>query len=73
MRIVAIQLSKQSKYMHGNLRPSNYLSDINECVSSPCQNDATCEDSFNGYRCSCMPGYIGDHCETGKECYVLNA
>ena len=58
--------------MHVNLCLSNYLSDINECASSPCPNNAICEDSANGYHCSCMLGYTGDHCETGKECYILN-
>ncbi len=40
--------------------------DINECSSSPCQNGATCKDLMKKYTCSCVPGYTGIHCESGK-------
>ena len=39
--------------------------DINECASDPCQNDATCVDSVNGYDCNCTDGYTGTLCDTG--------
>nr|5L0R_B Chain B, Neurogenic locus notch homolog protein 1 [Homo sapiens] len=38
-------------------------SDVNECVSNPCQNDATCLDQIGEFQCICMPGYEGVHCE----------
>ena len=41
------------------------FSDTNECSSSPCKNNATCQDSINGYVCSCLPGFTGNYCETG--------
>ena len=33
----------------------------------PCQNNATCQSGFTikGYRCSCPPGFEGEHCEKG--------
>ena len=37
--------------------------DINECVSSPCSNGATCVDEVSAYTCSCVAGYVGDHCQ----------
>ena len=37
---------------------------VDECKSSPCLNLATCVDFVNGYACQCVPGYIGDICET---------
>ena len=40
--------------------------DIDECVSSPCQNGGTCIDIINAYTCDCVPGYLGDNCETGN-------
>ena len=44
-----------------------YIStDIDECVSSPCQNGGSCEDQVNRYECHCPAGYIGDHCQTGN-------
>uniref|UniRef100_A0AAY4E4J3 Notch receptor 3 n=1 Tax=Denticeps clupeoides TaxID=299321 RepID=A0AAY4E4J3_9TELE len=37
--------------------------DINECLSMPCQNDATCLDRIGEFTCICMPGYTGTYCE----------
>ena len=42
------------------------LTDVNECSSNPCQNGATCSDSVDFYNCTCLPGYEGVNCETGK-------
>ncbi len=44
--------------------------DIDECESNPCQNNATCNDMVDMYNCSCVVGYAGQHCETGK-CVVI--
>ena len=41
-------------------------SDINECASNPCQNGGTCVDAVNGYSCSCVNGWAGEHCATGS-------
>ena len=41
------------------------LTEINECLSSPCMNDATCTDNVNSYTCTCADGYTGTNCETG--------
>ena len=43
-----------------------HFSDINECGSSPCQNNGTCTDHVNRYTCSCAAGYSGINCETSK-------
>ncbi len=42
-----------------------FVSDVNECVSAPCQHNGTCQDQINGYSCLCMAGYTGTQCETG--------
>ena len=36
---------------------------IRECVSNPCFNNATCNDLINGYSCSCSSGYAGILCQ----------
>lgn len=37
----------------------NCAASVNECISNPCKNNATCNDLSNGYNCSCLPGYTG--------------
>lgn len=59
-------------WFNGNLPISRHLpsffptSDIDECDSDPCLNNATCNDLINGYNCSCAAGFDGILCENGK-------
>lgn len=43
--------------------------DMNECISNPCLNAATCNDLVNGYSCSCATGWTGITCDSGI--YIL--
>ena len=36
--------------------------DVNECVSAPCEHGGTCVDGVGRYRCSCVAGYSGRTC-----------
>ena len=47
------------------------LPDIDECSSSPCENDGICTDAVNMFTCSCAAGYSGDNCETSKFSIIL--
>ncbi|PWA25825.1 hypothetical protein CCH79_00001550, partial [Gambusia affinis] len=40
---------------------------INECLSSPCQNGGRCIDGPNQYHCWCPDGLIGLHCESNVD------
>ena len=42
------------------------ISDIDECLSSPCQNSGQCNDLVNAYSCTCLHAYDGTHCEISK-------
>lgn len=37
--------------------------DMNECLSTPCQNNGLCIDKVNGFDCQCEEGYEGSFCE----------
>uniref|UniRef100_A0A8C0I5C9 Protein Z, vitamin K dependent plasma glycoprotein n=1 Tax=Balaenoptera musculus TaxID=9771 RepID=A0A8C0I5C9_BALMU len=42
------------------------------CVSQPCLNNGSCQDSIRGYTCTCAPGYDGRDCAFAKnECHPL--
>ena len=40
--------------------------DDNDCAINPCENGGTCQDSANGYNCTCPSGYSGKNCSDGK-------
>lgn len=46
-----------------------YVTDIDECLTSPCMNNGTCFNSYGGYYCRCPKGWIGDNCLQGKSFY----
>ena len=43
-----------------------FFADIDECMSEPCQNGASCVDDINSYNCTCVDGFEGSNCENGK-------
>ncbi|XP_038516386.1 aggrecan core protein isoform X1 [Canis lupus familiaris] len=43
------------------------IPDIDECLSSPCLNGATCVDAIDSFTCLCLPSYRGDLCEIDQE------
>ena len=42
------------------------LSDIDECKSSPCENEGTCLNERGNYTCTCNAGFTGFLCEKGN-------
>ena len=43
---------------------------VDECVSNPCQNGATCVDGVDSFTCTCKPRYIGVVCDS-KHCFCV--
>ena len=43
----------------------SHLLDVDECLTSPCKNGATCVNNDGGYQCQCGAGWTGDQCEKG--------
>ncbi|XP_046847319.1 protein jagged-1-like isoform X4 [Xenia sp. Carnegie-2017] len=41
----------------------NCEQDIDECLSSPCQNNGTCSNLKNNYTCNCILGWEGRNCQ----------
>ncbi|XP_054027363.1 cubilin [Dryobates pubescens] len=46
---------------------SNCTENIDECISSPCQNGGTCADGVNGYSCECTSAWTGPQCQTAQQ------
>lgn len=40
-----------------------YVSGINECLTKPCLNGATCVDTEESFTCTCPPGVTGPYCQ----------
>lgn len=34
--------------------------EVDECLSSPCRNNATCTDLLGGFSCTCLGGFTGE-------------
>lgn len=45
----------------------NDLSDVDECVLTPCSNGGTCQNTMGSYLCNCPAGWIGRHCDVGTD------
>lgn len=57
-------------WVGGSLHPHSSRrvpADIDDCLSSPCQNGGTCIDEVNAFVCLCLPSYGGSRCEKGGE------
>uniref|UniRef100_A0A6P8IYU7 Sushi, von Willebrand factor type A, EGF and pentraxin domain-containing protein 1-like n=1 Tax=Actinia tenebrosa TaxID=6105 RepID=A0A6P8IYU7_ACTTE len=45
--------------------------EVNDCMSSPCQNNGKCIDTKESYRCKCNAGFMGNRCQIDiDECAV---
>ena len=44
----------------------SYISDIDECLNNPCENEGTCINTDGSYTCICADGYEGKDCQNGK-------
>ena len=48
------------------------FSDIDECISNPCDTNATCNNYMGSYSCTCNYGYTGDETTcTGIICRMI--
>ena len=42
-------------------------------TSTPCLNNGVCtNDNLGGYKCTCLAGFSGINCQTGKKTLILN-
>ena len=42
------------------------FSDIDECISSPCHTNATCNNTISSYICKCKEGFTSDGTNCGR-------
>jgi len=50
----------------GAEQKSLLLSEVDECLSSPCNNGGQCTDLLASYECVCPAGFEGATCDLGK-------
>ena len=41
-----------------------FVTDTDECVNNPCENNGTCVDLVNAYDCICLAGFNDTNCTT---------
>ena len=61
-----------------NSCPANYTgptceTDVDECLSNPCKNGATCTDFVGGYFCRCISAWEGFDCSINKDDCITQA
>jgi len=56
--------------MYRPIRSLCQITDKNECSSSPCPHDATCENTVGSYKCVCQDGYKYE--ESGNKCIDID-
>ena len=50
-----------------------YITEIDECTSSPCVNGGSCEDGVNLFICHCPDGYDGATCGNSKLNFLVGS
>lgn len=64
-RIINLVIAKK-----GNLIPfykkKLHISDVDECVDSPCGDSVPCINVEGSYSCRCLPGWSGQNCTEGQ-------
>ena len=50
---------------------SGCVADVDECISNPCPNGATCNDLDGRFTCTCPSHLTGSRCEVRKSVRVL--
>ena len=48
-------------------------SDVDECLSSPCENGGSCANLMARYTCSCIAGWSGTNCQAGMYWKHMNS
>ena len=73
MRIILIRNYPFIFIIKPPVYPSFFYLDVNEClINGICKNGGTCINTHGGYRCQCLSGYQGKHCEQGTKNPVTN-
>jgi hypothetical protein len=44
-----------------------WFSITDECIDIPCENNGTCVDILDGYKCHCTPGFNGTNCTESED------
>lgn len=67
--ILSLELNQTNKIsIESNFE---YFTEVNECLSKPCKNNGTCQNTDVGVSCVCQPGFTGKFCEKGKKSLLL--
>ena len=69
---ISVLVSVKSDYPCSEEKYSSSFAEIDECLSDPCDDNATCTNTPGSYICECNTGYSGNGLTCISKCIIFS-